>query len=431
MIPRPWKLLLLGTGLVLATHLGPEPGSDQPRAAATPPLQAAETERERASQFRLLGADRWHQAGQQGQGIKVAVIDCGFKGYQEQLGRALPAQVVTRSFRADGSLEARDSFHGILCAEVIHALAPRAELLFLTWEPNQPDQFIQAVQWARTQGARIISCSVVMPSWSDGEGGGLIHQALARVLGPGGNAGDLLFFASAGNMARRHWSGDYRPLPRGWHAWEADRTGNPVRPWREAVSVEMYWPSGCQYELQVYDVVSGEAVGQAASSHQPGRCFAVVRLEAQADRRYAARVRLLDGQPQPFHLVSLGADLDYSSERGSIPFPGDGPAVLAVGAVDERGRRISYSSCGPNSKQPKPDLAAPVPFPSRWREQPFTGTSAAAPQAAALAALCWCRHPQWTAQQVRQTLNSWARDVGDPGHDIETGHGMVRLPRLD
>ena len=49
-------------------------------------------------------------------------------------------------------------------------------------------------------------------------------------------------------------------------------------------------------------------------------------------------------------------------------------------------------------------------------------------QAAALAGLCWSRHPNWTASQVRQALRASARDLGTPGHDAETGFGLIRLP---
>ena len=102
--------------------------------------------------------------------------------------------------------------------------------------------------------------------------------------------------------------------------------------------------------------------------------------------------------------------------------------MVAVGAVTNDGQRASYSSCGPNSPLPKPDLVAMVPFPSLWRARPFAGTSAAAPQAAGLAALWWCRHREAVANEVREGLRSAARDLGPPGHDYETGYGLVGLP---
>jgi len=103
--------------------------------------------------------------------------------------------------------------------------------------------------------------------------------------------------------------------------------------------------------------------------------------------------------------------------------------VIAVGAEDGSGHRVWYSACGPNSPRLKPDLMATIPFPTLWRERAFGGTSAAAPQAASLAALIWSRHPDWSADQVRAALRSAARDLETPGPDRETGYGLIRLPR--
>ena len=105
-----------------------------------------------------VGADRWQAGGFRGRGVKVAVLDTGFRGWREHLGKALPAHVTARSFRADGNLEARDSQHGILCGEVIHTLAPDAELLFANWEPGHEEQFLAAVAWARPR-------SMFAPGW--------------------------------------------------------------------------------------------------------------------------------------------------------------------------------------------------------------------------------------------------------------------------
>src|SRR5437870_1257038 len=38
-----------------------------------------------------LGADRWHTAGHRGRGVKIAILDTGFRGYRDALGKALPA----------------------------------------------------------------------------------------------------------------------------------------------------------------------------------------------------------------------------------------------------------------------------------------------------------------------------------------------------
>src|SRR5205823_6110080 len=127
------------------------------------------------------------------------------------------------------------------------------------------------------------------------------------------------------------------------------------------------------------------------------------------------------GPAGSFHLTSMFASVEYRTASASVCFPADGAHVVAMGAVDVDGRRQWYSACGPNSQQPKPDLVATVPFASSFRERPFGGTSAACPQGAALAALLYSRHPNWTPAQVRSAMQSTARDLAAPGHDWETG----------
>lgn len=378
------------------------------------------------------GVERWHARGHRGRGVKVAILDSGFRGYRDQLGKSLPATVTVKSFRVDGNLEAKDSKHGILCAEVVHALAPEAELLLANWEADSPDRFIDAVRWARDQGARIMTCSVIMPSWSDGEGGGPVHEALAKVLGTGASASDGVCFASAGNTAKRHWSGTFHDHGDGLHEWKPGLTENALFPWGggERSSIELCWKGAANYDLFVYEGSGEKAAVVASSVANPGeqRCSAVARFQPEPGKSYFFRVKGSAKCIEPFHCVTLHSGVAQFNTRGSICFPADGAEVVAVGAVDERNRRMSYSSCGPNSKHPKPDLVASVPFPSLWREKPFAGTSAAAPQAAGIAAVLWSRNAAWTAEKVRMVLRSSALDLGAPGHDVEFGYGLLRLP---
>src|SRR5262249_42389946 len=148
------------------------PPAEQATPDSRAPVGSGSLAEQRQRHLLRMGVPAWHAAGYRGQGVKVAVLDSGFRGYREHLGKALPKNVVVKSFRLDGNLEAKDSQHGILCAETVHAVAPDAELLLANWEPDRPDRFLDAVRWARQQGARVLTCSMIMPSWSDGEGGG-------------------------------------------------------------------------------------------------------------------------------------------------------------------------------------------------------------------------------------------------------------------
>jgi subtilisin family serine protease len=377
-----------------------------------------------------LGVDQWHKTGARGRGAKVAILDTGFRGYKNFLGTALPANVTARSFRKDGNLEARDSQHGILCGEVIHTLAPDAELLIANWEQDDAESFLRAVQWARDEGARVISCSVIMPCYSDGEGGGPFHERLTKILGRGSAHGDTLMFASAGNTAERHWAGTFHANAEGFHEWRPGTADNVLIPWDdERVSVEVSCKPESHYDVLVYDHNSGTEVAHSSTKNELST-GATARFMPASGHSYFVRVRLASGRPGPFHIVALHARLKEATAGGSVAFPADGPEVIAVGAVDRAGRRTSYSACGSATCKSKPDLVAPVPFQSAWRARPFAGTSAAAPQAAAVAALVWSSHSDWNAEQVRTALRTSAHDLGPPGYDPETGFGEIHLPAL-
>jgi serine protease len=62
-----------------------------------------------------------------------------------------------------------------------------------------------------------------------------------------------------------------------------------------------------------------------------------------------------------------------------------------------------------------------------------TGTSMATPHASAVAALVWSARPTLTNQQVRDILQTTAKDLVDdkapdskPGYDIVFGYGLVQ-----
>src|SRR5476651_2603297 len=142
-----WLFLLLSA---CAPAVQPTVSVEQAAHDGTPAL-------ERQAHLHGLDVPRWHGRELRGQNIKIAVLDSGFRDYRSFLGKGLPKSVKTRSFRKDRNLEARDSQHGILCAEVIHALAPDAEILLVNWEPDSPQAFLEAVGWAKSEGAKILS----------------------------------------------------------------------------------------------------------------------------------------------------------------------------------------------------------------------------------------------------------------------------------
>lgn len=110
-----------------------------------------------------------------------------------------------------------------------------------------------------------------------------------------------------------------------------------------------------------------------------------------------------------------------------VKYPAAYPTVLAVGGVNESNQVVSNSNFGPEL-----DIVAP------WKVYTTAlggaygkneGTSMAAPQAAAAAALIWAKNPNMKPYQIRNLLRQTAEDVGPSGWDYRSGYGLLRIDR--
>jgi subtilisin family serine protease len=112
--------------------------------------------------------------------------------------------------------------------------------------------------------------------------------------------------------------------------------------------------------------------------------------------------------------------------------------VIAVGAVDEFGRRPAFASTGPELTVVAPAVSVLSTMPNynvtlnrqgkQTKYDRLDGTSQATPHAAAIAALVWAQRPDLPAAAVREHLRSTAVPV--PGGDPAIfGGGIVNLER--
>ena len=148
----------------------------------------------------LVGADRWHEAGFSGRGVRVAVIDVDFSGWEQALAAAVPP-VRARSFRADGSLDG-GSGHGLRAASFVHELAPGAELLLIGFSTIA--ELAAAVAYAIEEDVDVISFSIGFVHNGPGDGTGPVNEIVDRAVEAG-----VLWAAAAGNWARQHWAGPF------------------------------------------------------------------------------------------------------------------------------------------------------------------------------------------------------------------------------
>src|SRR3712207_5096393 len=148
-------------------------------------------------------ANVWHQAGRNGAGVRVAIIDVGFAGLAErQAAGDLPRSITTLNLCAGGFA---GSTHGTAVAEIVHEMAPAAELTLICIDSDVA--LGRAKDYVLRQRIPIVNTSLgwVDSSRGDGTGGPGTPDAIVAEARRSG----VLWVASAGNAAEAHWSGTF------------------------------------------------------------------------------------------------------------------------------------------------------------------------------------------------------------------------------
>jgi hypothetical protein len=128
---------------------------------------------------------------------------------------------------------------------------------------------------------------------------------------------------------------------------------------------------------------------------------------------------------------ALNPGFDTAGDSDDPSYPAADPGVIAVGATGLDGYRAAYSTTGSYVSMMAPGGGADSAtdfLPLLQTGGGYTtgaGTSFAAPQVAAAAALVLSVHPGLTTSQVAELLESTATDLGPPGRDIEYGAGLL------
>jgi subtilisin family serine protease len=375
----------------------------------------------------IIGAPIWQQAGFSGSGIKIGVLDMGFNKYRSLLGDELPQQVTARSFIAGVEIDDSSTEHGTAVAEIIHDIAPEAELVFAAYETDA--EMGQAVEWLISQQVQIISHSagsLYGPMDGSGYEAGLVDDAFAR---------GILWVNSSGNSGDTHYRAVFSDTDGdGFHEFRSgDERLDLIAD--ERVTLVLNWDAwdiGDQdYDLYVFD---DQGVKIASSENfQGGRGDEAAEYITYAfpdsGPYYVAFYASNITRPAVFDFYVYNAEIEYYNQGDSITTPADAAGALTVGATYWRDDELEvYSSRGPTRDgRLKPEISAPTGVSSAAYGEYFYGTSSSAPHVAGAAALVWQAQPQFTAAQVRDFLLSRAIDLGEAGPDNAYGYGRLSL----
>ncbi len=407
--------------------------------------------------------------GIDGTGVKVGVLSdsVDFLAESQATGNLGPVTILPGQSGVPGSGE------GTAMLEIIHDLAPGAQLFFSTAGGSQAS-FANNILNLRAAGCDIIVDDVGFYAESPFQDG-VIAQAITTVTGSG-----ALYFSAAGNDgnldsgASGTWEGNFvnggtvtgTPVSaRGGslHSFGAVTFDTIVDPGQGIVNLLWSDPlagSANDYDLYILDsgganVVSGSINVQNGTQDPYEQAFPTNALEQVvivATTGAAARflhVGLVEGQltngtagATVGHAASAGA-LGVAAVDVATAYPGafTGGAANPVEYFSSDGpRRIFYDAVG-NPLTPgnflasggvvlsKPDITAAngvvTSLPLNGGLNPFFGTSAAAPHAAAIAALIKSYNPNLTAGQISGILTNTALDIMAPGYDRDSGFGIV------
>ncbi len=368
----------------------------------------------------LIGADNWNNAGFSGYGVKVAILDAGFDGYESRLGGVLPSTVVTQSFRGDGNI-AGGTEHGRRAAEIVHSVAPGARLYLVNF--STVTELSAAVDYLIEEGVHVVSFSLGYIHNGPGNGTGPVNAIVSR----GTQAGQAWAVAS-GNWAQQHWSGPFTDTDGDTiHEFQGDTEINEHHfSAGDLITVSLRWDEPWGAACSDYDI---ELFGPSGALVRASRAIQncdddpVESLQVLATQTGTYGVRVIEAHapdgPRQLDLMMVGTpdrgnSLSLFRPQSSLSEPADHPRVITVGALTISANRTeaTYSSRGPTSDgRFKPNLLSPTGAGNSLPSTAFGGTSAAAPHVAGALALLKEAFPSADADRLASLLQTRAVGV--------------------
>jgi subtilisin family serine protease len=385
----------------------------------------------RATADSALRADVARGTGVDGTGVSLGVISDG--------AGTLPSSAIPANCSAGSGSE------GQAIADIVHTLAPGATIFF-SEGISSSQEFIAAISCLQAAGANVLVDDIGFydePFFEDGP----VAQAERAAVQAG-----VSCHSAAGNDAQDHYAATFKPTSNSdFHDFAAARPSNNfdeidvaagktldcVLQWNDP-----FGASSNDYDLEVYDLTQSPPVLVTDSTNpQTGTQdpFETVSLQNVGRNvgRAGVAIRRVHGDVRDLKLFCFGGQTyQYLTPAGSIIGHPAITEVVAVGAVDLASRDIiePYSSQGPveisfpaPESRAKPDVVgidgvttdAPA-------YSPFFGTSAAAPDAAGVAALLLEKNGCSTPAQVQQALVSSAVGLSPSGsRDDVYGAGRI------
>ncbi len=410
--------------------------------------------------------------GAKGAGIKVGVLSDGVDALAtSQAAGELGTVTIIRN--GAGVAQKGTGSEGVAMLEIVHDLAPQAELFFATGSSGTASM-ANNIRLLQKAGCKVIVDDIAYFAESNYQ-----EDAISRAIRDVTNLG-ALYLTAAGNLGSKTsgetgvWEGKFLdggpgdtyygetgPRLHDFGGGIFDRVtsarsdGGTIcfLQWADAL-VGTTWPVHHNYDLLLID--SSGALVDYSANVQDGTIPPIEFLQS-----VRAGDRLVIGKPAPgnaplMHVLmypgtlakfTAGSCRGHNAAQKALsvaaapaaaaaqpgsptgPFPNPFNATNKVEVFSSDGpRRLFFNGDGsPNDRTlVKPDIAAADGVTTSVAGfKPFFGTSAAAPHAAAIAALVWSVKPTMAATRVRAALLGSVIDIMKTGVDRDSGAGIV------
>lgn len=380
----------------------------------------------------LTGASDFHSLAFNGTGVKIGVIDLGFASLATaQATGDLPTNLTITDYTGTGTGGIN---HGTLVAEVVHDMAPGAQLYLAKVATEL--QLQSAVNAMIAAGVKVINHSVGWFAAAFYDGTGIFCDIAASAAQAG-----ITWVNAAGNSRNQHYLGLFSDTNADLrHEFAAGQNYNSITlNAGTRVSLILNWDDYAKvdvdYNLYLYNGNPDAGGTQVASSAdaQTGRRgqwpVEFIDFTAPTSATYYIVVRKADSFEPAVRLTLFvnSANLAVKTTASSLAQPADCASVMAVGATQLSDGVEDFSSEGPTTDgRIKPEVSGPNRVLTSLSGS-FAGTSAASPHVAGAAALLLDRNPAWGVAAVRNALIQTAKDVSVSGFDYRTGHGRISL----
>jgi subtilisin family serine protease len=388
------------------------------------------------------------KTGYAGAGMKVGILSDSADQWREAAAKGdLPQNVhILADYTADDE--------GTAMLEIVHDLAPEADLYFHTAYPNAVT-FTNGITALADAGCQVICDDIgwlTEPFFEDGYVASHVRDLLEKR--------DLIYVSAAGNDAGGiHYQGMFQNDGSGWHSFAPGRNllFTQIKPASGGQSTsflivlqwdDVWGKSSNDYDLYLvgqdggkyYEIMNSSKVQNG--DDQPMEIIQGTYRGTEVSQVYLAVAAVNGAAPRNLEIfIFSGGKFNdpVASDEDTIFGHPAVSGVVAVGAISasdpgndtiepfsSRGR-VTISNPAPEVRN-KPDICGidgvrvtgAGGFPST-----FYGTSAAAPTVAGVTALVWGLDLKQSPDTIKEALYAGAVDLGEAGWDPVFGYGRA------